>query len=227
MARADWLSRSIDDLLPKMDRGSNRDHQKLVTMLIGHEIHLKSVERIEAAELRLATSANDRRASSAAWLQGARSARTAAVSKAGFAQDLAISSGYFGDQEPKLAGPGVGVAEPIAPERVRAFGRPTSFLGVLPGIDGAARNPSFSLESTRWPDNRDASPKEISIGVFALLAAALFSGLFRQGIRATSFALTIAIALAGFVGGPVPFVGAFVLAALGWTGSRFRSAALR
>ena len=30
MARADWLLRSINDFVSRIDRGSNRDHQKLV-----------------------------------------------------------------------------------------------------------------------------------------------------------------------------------------------------
>ena len=34
MARADWLLRSVNDFLPRIDRSSNRDHQKLVAMLI-------------------------------------------------------------------------------------------------------------------------------------------------------------------------------------------------
>ena len=58
-----------------------------------------------------------------------RAARSDAVRKAGLVQDLAIANRYFGDLTTKLTGPSVGVPEPIAPERIRAFGRPMFVLG--------------------------------------------------------------------------------------------------
>ena len=51
MARADWLLRSVNDFVPRIDRSSNRDHQKLVTMLIGHEMRLRSASRSEQRTL--------------------------------------------------------------------------------------------------------------------------------------------------------------------------------
>ena len=58
MARADWLARSINEFLPKIDRSSNRDHQKLVAMLIGHEMHLKSARRSESGRFRRRETSN-------------------------------------------------------------------------------------------------------------------------------------------------------------------------
>ena len=42
MARADWFARSIGDFITKIDRSSGRDHERLVSLLINHEMALRS-----------------------------------------------------------------------------------------------------------------------------------------------------------------------------------------
>ena len=44
-ARADGLARSFADLVARLDRSSGRDHEKLVSLLINHEMALRSAER--------------------------------------------------------------------------------------------------------------------------------------------------------------------------------------
>ena len=45
MARADSLTRSIEDFVAKIDRSSGRDHEKLVSLLISQELALRSADR--------------------------------------------------------------------------------------------------------------------------------------------------------------------------------------
>src|SRR5258708_29819651 len=45
MARADWLARCAGDLVAKFDRSSGRDHEKLVALLINHEMALRGALR--------------------------------------------------------------------------------------------------------------------------------------------------------------------------------------
>ena len=45
MARADWLAQSIRESLAKLDRSSGRDHERLVSLLINHELALRAAER--------------------------------------------------------------------------------------------------------------------------------------------------------------------------------------
>ena len=45
MARADWFARNVGDLVAKFDRSSGRDHEKLVSLLINHEMALRSAQR--------------------------------------------------------------------------------------------------------------------------------------------------------------------------------------
>jgi hypothetical protein len=220
MARADWVARSIDDILPKIDRGSNRDHQRLVTMLIGHEMHLKSAQRSEDAGLSSLRADDERVASAPPWLQAARAARSDAVRKAGLTQDLAIANRYFGDAASNLAGSSVAVPEPSAPERIRNFGRPISFLGVLPGIDDSSRRASFLLEKRPWAESVTAPSGESMIALGVLLLVGLLTVFLRRGIPASWMALVLTVGLAGYVVGPLGLAGAMVLAAVGWKKAR-------
>ena len=220
MARADWLARGIDDFLPKIDRGSNRDHQKLVTMLIGHEMHLKSALRSEEAGAPSERAENERLANGLGWLQAARAARSDAVRRAGLAQDLAIANRYFGNQAIKLTGPSVGVPEPIAPERIRTFGRPIPFLGILPGIDDPALATSLLLGSEPWAESVTWPAGETIFALVVLLLIALLTTFLRRGIRVSWAALLMAVGLAGFMGGPLSLAGAMALAATGWKKAR-------
>ena len=45
MARADWLARGLSDLIARFDRSSGRDHEKLVSLLINHEMALRAAQR--------------------------------------------------------------------------------------------------------------------------------------------------------------------------------------
>lgn len=44
-ARADWLGQSLRDSLAKFDRSSGRDHERLVGLLINHELALRAADR--------------------------------------------------------------------------------------------------------------------------------------------------------------------------------------
>jgi hypothetical protein len=220
MARAEWLARSIDDFVPRIDRGSNRDHQKLVTMLIGHEMHLKSARRSAVSGSPSTRDENERVANGSEWLEAARSARADAVRKAGLAQDLAIAHRYFGDLTTKLTGASVGIPEPNAPERIRAFGRPMSFFGPLPGVDDRSASASLVIESMPLTESLTWPASESIVALVLLLLIGLLASLLRRGIIASATALLMAICLAGYMGGPLSLAGALALAAAGWKKGR-------
>ena len=110
MARADWLLRSINEFVQRMDRSSNRDHQKLVTLLIAHEMRLRSAPRgesraVDAGEVESGVPPE----TNPAWIKAARASRVEAVRKAGLQRDLEVANRYLGDgaSSPVRATPGV------------------------------------------------------------------------------------------------------------------------
>ncbi len=149
-ARADWMVRSIDDFIPKIDRSSSRDHQKLVAMLISHEMYLRAALRSEITGLAADKSPGEQPPTSLAWIQAARAARADAVRRAGLEPDLAVANRYLGEATANSKGTSIGAPEANAPERIRAFGRPISFMGILPGIEEAPSKLSLILERRPW-----------------------------------------------------------------------------
>ncbi len=82
MARADWLLRSVNEFVPRIDRGSNRDHQRLVAMLIGHEMRLRSAATSERRALLAGDAGPDRAGESPGPIQAARAVRGDAIRRA-------------------------------------------------------------------------------------------------------------------------------------------------
>ena len=149
-ARADWMVRNIDEFIPKIDRGSSRDHQKLVTMLISHEMCLRAALRSELTGLAAEKSPGGQPPAAPGWIQAARAALAEAVRRAGLEPDLAVANRYLGEATANSKGSSIGVPEANVPERIRAFGRPISFMGILPGIEETPSKLSLTLERKPW-----------------------------------------------------------------------------
>jgi hypothetical protein len=142
------------------------------------------------------------------------------VRRAGLAQDLAIANRYFGERASKSNEPSVGVPEPIAPERIRTFGRPIPFLGILPGIGDPPHSTSLLLESKPWVESVPWPAGETIVALVVLLLIAILTLLLRRGIRVPYMALFLAVGLAGFMGGPLGLAGSLALAGAGWRKAR-------
>jgi hypothetical protein len=225
MARADWLARSIVDCLPRIDRSSNRDHQKLATMLISHELSLRSASRSEAASQSSVKAVGGRADADPAWTQTARAARAEAVRRAGLEQDLALASHYLGDRTSTLKSPSVLVPDPNPPERIRTFGRPISFLGILPGIDVSPARNSFALEREPWTESHAHLSTETIIALLLLFLIGLSTTLLHRSRRARAATVLLALGLAGYAGGSVSLAGALGLVIAGWRKARSESSA--
>ena len=97
LARADGRLRSVNDFVPRIDRGSNRDHQRLVAMVIGHEMRLRNAARSEQRAVLAGDFGPDRTGASPGWIQAARAVRADAIQRAGLGEDLAIANRYLGE----------------------------------------------------------------------------------------------------------------------------------
>jgi hypothetical protein len=221
MARADWIARGIGDFVTKIDRSSARDHEKLVSLLINHEMALRSAERSEA-QTGPPTSgvANDRRKGHSEEIRAARAARIETTRRAGFQQDLAAASVYLGTSPAELARPLVGVHEPSAPDRIRGVGRPFAMIGPLPGLDELSPNVSLILEPRLWHDDSIRPRGQAKVALALVLGLVVFAIAWRRGFWGQVLGLAIALGFAGYTGGPLVLAGGLGLVAAGWRRAR-------
>jgi hypothetical protein len=221
MARADWLARCVGDLVAKFDRSSGRDHEKLVALLINHEMALRGALRnIQALDPARAKVESDRFANDFATLRSARAARNETIVRAGLEDDVAAAQTYLGEGSPTLARPHFGAPEPIASDRIRFLGRPTTLIGLIPGVDVTAPPTILTLETRPLDDLASALPLQAIITIVLISGIALATVGMGRWNRQGSVALLAALALAAYTGGPTSLATGLALALVGWKTAR-------
>ena len=95
MARADGISQSIRSFLGQLDRSSGRDHKRLVSLLINHELALRGAVR--SARWRESGRVRTPRRSGPREVPSARTALADAVTSAGLRDDQAAAQSYLGE----------------------------------------------------------------------------------------------------------------------------------
>jgi len=221
MARADWLDRSIGDFVAKIDRSSGRDHEKLVSLLINHEMALRSAERSDRRSDPAAPKTDNEGAGpDSQKIRAARASMAETTRRAGLEADLASAQSYLGEAPADLTGPLVGVPEATAPDRIRFFGRPFTLIGALPGMDKPSSRTSLTLEPRPWDESANQTPIPAIVMLLLLVGIALVTTGLRRGFRINAPALIMALGLAGYTGGPMILAWALGLAAAGWKKAR-------
>ena len=182
--------RSVNDFVPRIDRGSNRDHQKLVAMLIGHEMRLQKrcQERAASGACLASFGRSSRTGVSPGWIQAARAARADAVRRAGLGAGPRDRESLSGRGTPRASGPSGVDGRSGAQLRRSAFARwggRFRCIGVLPGVDDAPAK--ISLESAEGrPWNRE-SKSPTSRTIIALRGTdvdrAARQGAYDRGVR--------------------------------------------
>ena len=221
MARADWIAHCAGDLIAKIDRSSGRDHEKLVSLLINHEMALRgalrNVQRSEPGGIKVEVGQVEH---DLALIRLARASRDEAVQKAGLEEDLKFARIYLGEIPANPTGPPGGVPEPSATDRIRYLGRPFTFMGVIPGIDAASSNGSLILETRPW-DTVVVAPRDQSVvTIFVLIGILVVTTPIGRLTWPSSVALVAALGLAGFTGGPLVLALGLGLAVAGWKNAR-------
>jgi hypothetical protein len=221
MARADWLAKSARDLVAKIDRSSGRDHEKLVSLLINHEMALRGAFRsIQALDPARTKVENGRFDDDFATIESARAARNETIVRAGLGDDLAAAQTYLGAGSRTLPRPLVGVPEPSASDRIRFLGRPTTLIGLAPGVDVTVPPILLQLES------RPSGDLAINLPIQAIITVVLLGGIALATIGIGRWAwqgplaLLAAIALAAYTGGPTTLALGLALALAGSKAAR-------
>jgi hypothetical protein len=187
-----------------------------VSLLINHEMALRGALRnIQALDPARTKVENGRFDTDFATIRSARAARNESIVRAGLEEDLAAAQTYTGEGSRTLARPPSGVPEPSASDRIRFMGRPTTLIGLVPGVDVTAQPILLKLESRPWDDLRYTLPLPAIITIVLIGGIALATvGMGRWNWQGF-LALLAAIGLAAYTGGPTMLVLGLALALAG------------
>jgi hypothetical protein len=218
MARADAISQSIRDLLGQLDRSSGRDHKRLVSLLIDHELALRGAAR--SARWREPGRARATGDPDLARIPSARGALADAVTSAGLRDDQEAARGYVGGSAAGGPLPPAGIPEPTTLGRIRTFGKPTAMMGIIKGTDDPSPPAVLTLESGRTGATLDPSADRSGLAVLLLVVAATVAtlGAGYRTVGATAMALVLGVA--ALTGGPTLLAGGLGMAAIGWRQGR-------
>ena len=221
MARADWLARSIRDLVARLDRSSGREHEKLVSLLINHEMALRGAQRSVRWTDRAGTNdVSGRVEHDLNMIRAARAARDETMRRAGLDKDLSSARIYLGEMPANLARPIGGMPEPNEPDRIRLFGRPSPLIGIMPGIEASSPKVSLALEYWPWDLIGNGTRYPSIITILLLMGLLLVTVSIGRWSWQRPLALVTALGLAGYTGGPLILAGGVGLAVVGWRRGR-------
>jgi hypothetical protein len=205
LERAYRIARQISEFVGQIDRRSARDRERIVSLVIAHELSLRSAER----SLKWATRGGDgthgeRVQRDLEMIQSARKALTESLRAAKLEKEIESAQLALGVLQ--TGTPSVPAApELVTSDRFRSLGMPTFWIGQSSGLDEERTTISGSTASA--PAEAETRDRARSILMLGLLAA---MGVM-AGIRAhpgSTFALILAgvLGLAGFLGGQVVLV---------------------
>lgn len=226
LARADRLGRSIRGLLAELDRNSARDHERLVALLIDHELALRGARR-EAGRDASATARSPAEREIAGAIEPARTAIAEAVGAAGLDDDLASARDYLGLAQEAKNRPTGGVAERPAPCRIRTLGRPTAMVGILRGLKEPSARPDLNVSGAPRSGLLDDLAERSVLPAAALAAALIAATAFgaRRSAAGAAIALALVLGAAALAGGPVVLAGSLIVAAAAFRHDRAAVAA--
>jgi hypothetical protein len=225
MARADWLARTIRERVTGLDRSAGRDHQRLISMLVDHELALRSAERsARSNDPALRWPGTDRAPQDTERIRSGRLALVELIQSARLSADLEAARTYLGEStnSGRRSSPPLGIPEPIDLSRIRCFGRPTTLMGVMPGTSELSPAPVLTIKTGAWDGSSKThqGPHRLVV-VLVLVLAIILATMFLSVFRGASLALLLlTLGLAGYAGGPALLVASLALAAMSWRKAR-------
>ncbi len=209
--RAEWLGRSIAESLAFLDRGSARDRDWIIALLIDHELALRAVDHGTGRKPEPPPPPGLSQADSIAV---ANQAASEAVRNAGLGDELDAALDYLGLASEPSHRPAGGLPEPVAPSRIRALGQPHAFVGSLPAPNDP-QPAALSIETRTGLDLIPADTLSHAAALFLTLAGAWLGGLRspRISVVALMAILTASWVVAGgfgLIAGSILALGAVV-----------------
>jgi hypothetical protein len=227
LERADRLARQITEFIAQIDRGSGRDRERAASLLIVHEMALRSAER----SLRWSVRVGDRTRKEPAErdlevIQSSRKALLESLRAAALDDEIDAAQSYLGLSPRAPASTLVAVPEPAGPDRLRNLGRPSFLIGLSSGLNEQPTRVNGSFENVAAAENMtpDRARSLLMLGVLSALG--LTAAVRRRSAQQGFVILIGFLGMLGFVGGPAVAAIGLALAAAGWA-SRSRHPAPR
>ncbi|MGZ3301778.1 MAG: hypothetical protein ACXWO3_13065, partial [Isosphaeraceae bacterium] len=217
LERADRIARQITEFIAQIDRSSGRDRERATSLLIAHEMSLRSAER----SLRWSARVGDRTRKERAErdlevIQSTRKALLETLRAAAMDDEIDAAQNYFGLATKSSAGTLVAVPEPAGPDRLRNLGRPSFLIGLSSGLNEQPTKINGSFENASSTEN-ETPDRARSMLMLGLLIALGLTAVARRRPAASSFLILIGfLGMLGFVGGPAATAAGLALAAGGW-----------
>jgi hypothetical protein len=223
LERADRIARQIAEFVGQISRSSGSDRQRIVPLLIAHELALRSAERSLRWNARSGESSRKERAErDLELIRSTRKALTEMLRASGMDDEIARAQLALGEPSRPTAMTAAGPTDSTTPARIRSLGRPSFLIGLTAGLDEDATIILGTL--ARMTPETDIPERARSILMLGFLAALLVAAMPhpRPGRRAAVMLAGI-LGLVGFVAGPIVLAAGAGLGGLGWftrSGSR-------
>ena len=162
LERADRIARQITEFIAQIDRSSGRDRERATSLLIAHEMSLRSAER----SLRWSARVGDRTRKERAErdlevIQSTRKALFETLRAAAMDDEIDAAQNYFGFATKSSAGTLVAVPEPAGPDRLRNLGRPSFLIGLSSGLNEQPTKINGSFENASSTENECSRPRPL------------------------------------------------------------------
>ncbi len=210
LARADAQALATRDFLPRIDRSSSRDHERLTSYLVNHELILRDADRSALRDRLVAGSARAQSALKDAEMVALARVEWAELTRGlGLEADLAAARTYLGLENPQSqAQPRTGASESSPAERIPELGNALYLVGSIPGLpQSTAVSPVIELVAASPNDAKDLF---MLTCIITLLIAVVVLGTPTRRRSRLRAGLAAALLLVGWAGGPLVLTAACV-----------------
>jgi hypothetical protein len=215
LERAYRTARQISEFVSQMDRRSARDRDRLVSLVIAHELSLRSAERSWKRATRGGNGIHGEGAQrDLETIQSTRKALTESLRAAKLEKEIEAAQLALGALQTGTAA-ALSAPEPMTPDRFRKLGQPTFWIGQCAGLDEDRTTMIGSNASTySEAETRDRARTMLMLGFLAAMGVMASM----RAHPATTICLILAgvLGLAGFLGGPIVLAIAVALIVAGY-----------
>ncbi|WP_422925379.1 hypothetical protein [Singulisphaera sp. PoT] len=214
--KAEWLKRSIQDELVKIDRSSLRDRSRLMSALLRFELVLRSADRSAAWDPSSLNTQGSWVDSLRHRLRVLRSSLLEPIEMAGLEELPRRVQAHMGQVPENAEDASIEVPEPLAPVRLQHSGQPHHYL--IEDTTIGESKPTSLLNAELAPKSARNADEQPGLVLTAMFAPVVVCGLLSERVRTRrvgALASVVALFVLGVIAGPLVFVAAIALVLVG------------